>query len=71
MSIKGKGVDVNDMEVSNEDPSLRISMANLSWRDDFQSGDHVSRHHPDLMTSVKLAMHGPCMASHAWLIHDS
>ena len=19
----------------------------------------------------KLAMHGPCMASHAWLIHDS
>ena len=47
MSIKEKGVDVNDMEVSNEDPSLRISIANLSLRDDFQSGDHVSRHHPD------------------------
>ena len=47
MSIKGKGVEVNDMEVSNEDPSLRISIANLSLRDDFQSGDHVSRHHPD------------------------
>ena len=49
MSIKEKGVDVNDMEVSNEDPSLRISIANLSLRDDFQSGDHVSRHHPDPM----------------------
>ena len=49
MSIKGKGVDVNDMEVPNEDPSLRISMANLSLRDDFQSGDHVSTHHPDPM----------------------
>ena len=49
MSIKGKGVDVNDMEVPNKDPSLRISMANLSLRDDFQNGDHFSRHHPDLM----------------------
>ena len=47
MSIKGKGVDVNDMEVPNEDPGLRISIANLSLRDDFQRGDHVSRHHPD------------------------
>ena len=49
MSIKGKGVDVNDMEVPNKGPSLRISMANLSLRDDFQNGDHFSRHHPDLM----------------------
>ena len=49
MSIKGKGVDVNDMEVPNEDPNLRISMANLSLRDDFQSGHHVSRHHQDLL----------------------
>ena len=49
MSIKGKGVDVNDMEIPNEDLSLRINMANLSLRDDFQSGDHVSRHHPDPM----------------------
>ena len=49
MSIKGKEVNVNDMEVPNEDPSFRISMVNLSQRDDFQSRDHVSRHHPDLM----------------------
>ena len=49
MSIKGKGVDVNDMEVPNEDLSLRINMTNLSFRDDFQRGDHVSRHHPDPM----------------------
>ena len=47
MSIKGKGVDINDMEVPNE--GLRINMANLSFRDDFQNGDHVSRHHPDLI----------------------
>ena len=44
VSIKGKGVDVNDMEIPNEDLSLRINMVN-----DFQSGDHVSRHHPDPM----------------------
>ena len=49
MSVKGKEVDVIDVEVPIEDPSLRISMANLSLRDDFQSGDHVSRHHPDPM----------------------
>ena len=49
MSIKGNGVAVNNMEVPNEDPTLRISMTNLSLRDDFQSGDHVSRHHPDPM----------------------
>ena len=49
MSIKGKGVDVNYMEVPNEAPSLRISMANLSLRDDFQSGDHVSSHQTDPM----------------------
>ena len=47
MSIKGKEVDVNDMEVPNE--GLRINMANLSFRDDFQNGDHVSRHHLDLI----------------------
>ena len=35
MSIKGKGIVVNNMEVPNEDPSLRISMANLCLRDDF------------------------------------
>ena len=45
MSIKRKGVDVSDMEVLNEHHSLRISMANLSLRNNFQSGDHVSRHH--------------------------
>ena len=49
MSIKGKGVDVNNMEEPNEDLSLRINMANLSLRDDFQKGHHVSRHHPDPM----------------------
>ena len=49
MSIKGKGVDVNDMETPNKDLSLRINMVNLSFRGDFQSGDHVSRHHPDPM----------------------
>ena len=49
MSIKEKGVDVEDMEVPNEDLSLRLNMANLSLRDDFQSGDHVSRHHPGPM----------------------
>ena len=49
MSIKEKGVDVNDIKVSNEDRSLRISMENLGLRDDFQSRGHVSRHHPDLM----------------------
>ena len=49
MPIKGKGVDVNDMEVPNEDHSLGMSMANLSLRDGFQGGDHVSRHHPDPM----------------------
>ena len=49
MPIKGKGVDVNDMEVPNEDHSLRMSMANLSLRDGFQVGDHASRHHPDPM----------------------
>ena len=49
MSVKGKGLDVFDMEVPNEDLSLRINMVNVSLRDDFQSGDHVSRHHPDLM----------------------
>ena len=49
MSIKGKGVDINDMEVPNEDLSLRINMTDLSLRDDFQRGDHVSRHHPDPM----------------------
>ena len=47
MSIKGMGIDLNDMEVPTEDPSLRISMANLSLRDDFQNGDHVSRRYPD------------------------
>ena len=47
MSIKEKGVDVNYMEVPNEDLSLRINMENLSLRDDFHSGDHVSRHRPD------------------------
>ena len=47
MSIKGKGVEVNEMEVPNEDLNLRINMTNLSLRDDFQHGDHVSRHHPD------------------------
>ena len=46
---KEKGVDVEDMEVPNEDLSLRLNMANLSLRDDFQSGDHVSRHHPGPM----------------------
>ena len=45
MSIKRKGVDVSDMEVLNEHHSLRISMANLSLRNNFQSEDHVSRHH--------------------------
>ena len=49
MSIKGKEVDVNDMEIPNEDPSLRISMVNLNLRDDFQSGDHISKYHPDSM----------------------
>ena len=49
MSSKGKGIDVNNMKIPNEDLSLRINMANLSLRDDFQSGDHVSRHHPDPM----------------------
>ena len=49
MSIKGKGVEVNEMEVPNEDLNLRINMTNLSLRDDFQHGDHVSRHHPDPM----------------------
>ena len=49
MSIKGNGVAVNNMKVPNEDPTLRITMTNLSLRDDFQSGDHVSRHHPDPM----------------------
>ena len=48
MSIKGKGVDVNNMEVPNFDLSLRISMTNLSLRDDFQSRDHVSRHYRDI-----------------------
>ena len=47
MSIKGMGIDLNDMEVPTEDPSLRISMANLSLRDDFQNRDHVSRRYPD------------------------
>ena len=47
MSIKGMGIDLNDMKVPTEDPSLRISMANLSLRDDFQNGDHVSRRYPD------------------------
>ena len=47
MSVKGKEVDVIDVEVPIEDPSLRISMANLSLRDDFQNGDHVSRRYPD------------------------
>ena len=37
------------MKAPNEDPTLRITMTNLSLRDDFQSGDHVSRHHPDPM----------------------
>ena len=37
MSVKGKEVDVINMEVPIEDPSLRISMANLSLRDDFQN----------------------------------
>ena len=46
MSVKGKEVDVIDVEVPIEDPSLRISMANLSLRDDFQSGDHVGRRYP-------------------------
>ena len=46
MSNKGMGIDLNDMEVPNEDPSLTISMANLSLRDDFQSGDHVGRRYP-------------------------
>ena len=50
MSIKRKGVDVSDMEVLNENHSLRISMANLSLRNNFQSGDHVSRHHPHPMS---------------------
>ena len=50
ISIKGKRVDVNDMEVPNEDLSLTINMGNLNLRDDFQSGDHVSRHHSDPMT---------------------
>ena len=49
MPIKGKEVDVNDMEVPNEDHSLRMSMTNLSLRDGFQGGDHASRHHPDPM----------------------
>ena len=39
MSVKGNGLDVNDIEGPNEDPSLGISMANLSLRDDFQSVD--------------------------------
>ena len=47
MSNKGKGIDANNIEVPNEDLSLRINMANLSLRDDFQSGDHVGRHHPE------------------------
>ena len=46
MSVKGKEVDVINVEVPIEDPSLRISMANLSLRDDFQSGDHVGRRYP-------------------------
>ena len=49
MSVKGNGLDVNDVEGPNEDPTHGISMANLSLRDDFQSRDHVSRHHPDPM----------------------
>ena len=49
MSIKGKVIDVNNMEVLNNDLSLRINMANLSLKDDFQSRDHVCRHHPDPM----------------------
>ena len=49
MSIKGKEVDVNDMEIPDDDPSLRISMVNLNLRDDFQSGDHISKYHPDSM----------------------
>ena len=49
MSIKGKGVEVNEMEVPNEDLNLRINVTNLSLRDDFQHGDHVSRHHLDPM----------------------
>ena len=53
MSIKEKEVVVNDMEVPNENLSLRINMGNLSLRDNFQSGDHVRRHHPDLMRGQK------------------
>ena len=49
MSSKGNAIDVNDMEVLNEDPSLTISTVNLHLRDNFQKGDHVSGHHPDPM----------------------
>ena len=49
MSNKGNGVDVNDMKVLNEDPSLTISTVNLHLRDNFRKGDHVSGHHPDPM----------------------
>ena len=58
MSVKGKEVDVINMEVPIEDPSLRISMANLSLRDDFQSGDHIRRHHPDPMRGQKNELTG-------------
>ena len=49
MSIKGKGADVNNMEVPNKNLILRINMENLCLRNDFLSGNHVSRHHPDPM----------------------
>ena len=47
MSIKGKDINVNNIEVPNEDLCLRINMVNLSLKDDFQIGDYVSRHYPD------------------------
>ena len=47
MSIKGKDISVNNIEVPNEDLCLRINMVNLSLKDDFQIGDYVSRHYPD------------------------
>ena len=52
MSVKGKGVDLDNMEVPNE--GLRINMTNLILRDDFQCGDHVSRHHPDPIREQKM-----------------
>ena len=47
MSIKEKEADVNEMEVQNNDLSIRINMENLCLREDFLRGDHVSRHDPN------------------------